>query len=176
MAFQLTQSSGDKSFTPKSSARNIFANRKLLSKLAITLFGSFALAGVRSTSHPILRFCTVSDFISPLQFSSIWLIWCFELDYRVCEFGGDDCVKTPSVEDRTAHKYSSRLVERVGAVYDYLKEPCDLPDLPPVPTKPPSKRTKVLRVGKLGSTSGNNITSSKLSEQQDVKIKKIVFP
>lgn len=97
-------------------------------------------------------------------------------DYRVCEFGGDDCVKTPSVEDRTAHKYSSRLVERVGAVYDYLKDPCSLPDILPV-TRPPNTRKKVLRVGKLGkSSSGNNITISKLMEQQDVKIKKIVFP
>ena len=93
-------------------------------------------------------------------------------DYRVCEFGGDDCVKTPSVEDKTAHKYSSRLVERVSAVYEYLKEPCNLPDIPPVPTKPPSIRKKLLRIGKLGKNSSGNLTIP----QQDVKIKKIVFP
>jgi hypothetical protein len=101
----------------------------------------------------------------------------FHTDYRVCEFGGDDCIKTPSVEDRTAHKYSSRLVERVGAIYDYLKEPCQLNELPAVPTPPPTTRKKLLRIGKLGNKpSGNNITISKLMEQHDVKIKKIVFP
>lgn len=100
------------------------------------------------------------------------------LDYRVCEFGGDDCIKTPSVEDRTAHKYSSRLVERVGAIYEMLKEPCKLSEIPPIPTRPPATRNKMLRIGKLGkNSSGNNMTSSKLFEQQqDVKIKKIVFP
>ncbi len=36
--------------------------------------------------------------------------------YRVCEFGGDDCVNTPSVVDRTAHRYKEQLVERVDAV------------------------------------------------------------
>lgn len=97
--------------------------------------------------------------------------------YRVCEFGGDDCIKSPSVEDKMAHKYGSRLVERVSAIYDYLREPCKLSDIPPVPTRPPTVRKKVLRIGKLGkNSSGNNITISKLMEQHDVKIKKIVFP
>lgn len=59
-------------------------------------------------------------------------------DYRVCEFGGNDCVKTPSVEDKTVHKYGARLIDRVGTVYNNLQKSCKLPDLPPAPTKPQS--------------------------------------
>ncbi|EAA14595.4 AGAP010096-PA, partial [Anopheles gambiae str. PEST] len=62
--------------------------------------------------------------------------------YRVCEFGGDDCIKTPSVVDRTAHRYSNRLLDRVGTVYNYLKDVCSLPDVPRAPTKPPPTRKK----------------------------------
>jgi hypothetical protein len=99
-------------------------------------------------------------------------------DYRVCEFGGDDCIKTVSIEDRTAHKYSSRLVERVNAVYEHLKETCNLSEIPPVPTRPPTVRKKLLRVGKLGlNSSGSNSTIAKtIEEHHSVKIKKIVFP
>ncbi|XP_053960251.1 uncharacterized protein LOC128864555 isoform X1 [Anastrepha ludens] len=50
--------------------------------------------------------------------------------YRVCEFGGNDCIKAPSVVDRTATKYVNRLVERVELVYKHLKKRCDLPALP----------------------------------------------
>lgn len=100
-----------------------------------------------------------------------------QTDYRVCEFGGDDCIKTPSVDDKTAHKYSSRLIERVGAAYEYLKDVCHLPEISPMPTKPPTPRKKVLRIGKLSSSSGSNLTISKLMDSHhDVKIKKIVFP
>ncbi|XP_055546069.1 uncharacterized protein LOC129730620 isoform X2 [Wyeomyia smithii] len=66
--------------------------------------------------------------------------------YRVCEFGGDDCIKSPSVVDRTAHRYSKRLVDRVGTVYNYLKDTCDLPEIPRAPTKPPPTRKKLLKV------------------------------
>lgn len=55
----------------------------------------------------------------------------------MCEFGGDDCIKAPSVVDRTAHKYSDRLVQRVEEIYNQLKRPCNLADLPKVPTRPP---------------------------------------
>jgi len=96
------------------------------------------------------------------------------IDYRVCEFGGNDCIKSPSVEDKTAHKYSARLVERVAAIYDYLKEPCQLGELPPTPTRPPQTQKRNLRIGKLGN-SGGNISIAKLMEQNDVKIKKIVL-
>ncbi|XP_058820002.1 uncharacterized protein LOC131682502 isoform X2 [Topomyia yanbarensis] len=66
--------------------------------------------------------------------------------YRVCEFGGDDCIKSPSVVDRTAHRYSKRLLDRVGTVYNYLKDTCDLPEIPLAPTKPPPTRRKQLKV------------------------------
>lgn len=56
---------------------------------------------------------------------------------KVCEFGGDDCIKAPSVVDRTAHKYSDRLVRRVEEIYNQLKIPCNLSDLPKIPTAPP---------------------------------------
>ncbi|GAB6031050.1 hypothetical protein CHUAL_007864 [Chamberlinius hualienensis] len=33
--------------------------------------------------------------------------------YRICEFGGNDCVKTQSVTDRTLYRYKTSLVQRV---------------------------------------------------------------
>ncbi|CAD7086486.1 unnamed protein product [Hermetia illucens] len=66
--------------------------------------------------------------------------------YRVCEFGGDDCIKAPSLVDRTALKYQRRLLDRVETVYNYLKRPCNLPDIPPPPTRPPPTRKKTLHV------------------------------
>lgn len=57
--------------------------------------------------------------------------------YRVCEYGGSDCIKVPSVVDRTAHKYSDRLVRRVEEIYNQLKIPCNLADLPKIQTPPP---------------------------------------
>lgn len=65
---------------------------------------------------------------------------------KVCEFGGDDCVKTPSTVDRTAHKYSRRLTDRVELMYNKLKTPCKLLNLPPVPTKAPTTRKKIFKV------------------------------
>lgn len=62
---------------------------------------------------------------------------CFCYFQKVCEFGGDDCIKAPSVVDRTAHKYSDRLVRRVEEIYNQLKIPCNLSELPKVPTQPP---------------------------------------
>lgn len=51
-------------------------------------------------------------------------------------------MKAPSVLDRTAHKYSDRLVRRVEEIYNQLKDPCSLADLPKIPTPPPSTTTK----------------------------------
>lgn len=64
----------------------------------------------------------------------------------MCEFGGNDCIKSPSVEDRTTHKYSTRLTDRVGSVYESLKDVCHLPELPVMPTKAPKPREKQLRI------------------------------
>uniref|UniRef100_A0A8D9AU23 Glycosyltransferase family 92 protein n=1 Tax=Cacopsylla melanoneura TaxID=428564 RepID=A0A8D9AU23_9HEMI len=46
--------------------------------------------------------------------------------YRICEFGGNDCIKQKHVEDRTAHRYKTQLVANVEAVYDRLKQRCEL--------------------------------------------------
>lgn len=69
------------------------------------------------------------------------------------------------------HKYSTRLIERVGSVYEALKEVCHLPDLPPMPTKAPKPREKQLRI----KTSKNSSDSVKSLESSNVKIKKIKF-
>ncbi|XP_017835219.2 uncharacterized protein LOC108594527 [Drosophila busckii] len=55
--------------------------------------------------------------------------------YRVCEFGGNDCIKAPSIVDRTTTKYVNRLVQRVDAVYRHLRQRCDLPALPRLPKR-----------------------------------------
>lgn len=55
--------------------------------------------------------------------------------YRVCEFGGEECIKAASVKDKTAQKYSTELVTRVRALYTNLKTKCNLPKLPAVPRK-----------------------------------------
>ena len=57
--------------------------------------------------------------------------------YRVCEFGGEDCIKAASVQDRTAHKYSGELVARVRALYTNWRTACNLPKLPAPPKKKP---------------------------------------
>lgn len=101
--------------------------------------------------------------------------------YRVCEFGGDDCVKSPSLQDRTAHRYSKDLIDRVGAIYDYLKEPCKLPDLPMAPTKPPPTKKRTLQVKskeskkKSHTTNAHSKNSTSNTNQNEIKIKKIVF-
>ncbi|XP_066154609.1 glycosyltransferase family 92 protein F13G3.3-like isoform X2 [Euwallacea fornicatus] len=46
--------------------------------------------------------------------------------YRVCEFGGDDCVKQPSVVDKTAYRYQNDLLEAVRTQYDRNLNACDL--------------------------------------------------
>lgn len=72
--------------------------------------------------------------------------FCISIIVQVCEFGGDDCVKTPSLVDRMAHKYSDRLVQRVEAMYNQLKVPCNLLDLPPVPTRPATTHKKMIHI------------------------------
>lgn len=49
--------------------------------------------------------------------------------YRVCEFGGDDCIKSQSVVDRTAYKYLYRLADAVERMWNELAAKCPLPDL-----------------------------------------------
>ncbi|XP_076763785.1 uncharacterized protein LOC143431133 [Xylocopa sonorina] len=67
--------------------------------------------------------------------------------YRVCEFGGDDCIKTQSVVDRMAYKYKDRLAENVGNTWTDLSAECSLPKLEPVPAlnTPRMKANPVLK-------------------------------
>lgn len=60
--------------------------------------------------------------------------------YRVCEFGGDDCIKTQSVVDRMAYRYKDRLAGNVGKTWADLSSECLLPKLEPVPAI--TQRTK----------------------------------
>lgn len=58
--------------------------------------------------------------------------------YRVCEFGGDDCVKSAHVVDRTAHRYKDRLAAQVSKRWALLKDDCGLGDLFVPPLTPPA--------------------------------------
>lgn len=52
----------------------------------------------------------------------------------MCEFGGDDCIKTASVVDRTAYKYLDKLADKVESVWQELLKECpDMPKLEPAP-------------------------------------------
>ena len=46
--------------------------------------------------------------------------------YRVCEFGGDDCVNAPSQVDQTVHKYQHTLSQNVKKVILKLSDQCKL--------------------------------------------------
>uniref|UniRef100_A0ABD2XMA2 Glycosyltransferase family 92 protein n=1 Tax=Trichogramma kaykai TaxID=54128 RepID=A0ABD2XMA2_9HYME len=61
--------------------------------------------------------------------------------YRVCEFGGDDCVKTASTVDRTAYKYLDKLADRVEATWQQLAKICPgLPELQQPPATMPQQQ------------------------------------
>uniref|UniRef100_A0A1B6MGL9 Glycosyltransferase family 92 protein n=1 Tax=Graphocephala atropunctata TaxID=36148 RepID=A0A1B6MGL9_9HEMI len=53
--------------------------------------------------------------------------------YRVCEFGGDDCVKSASMVDRTLCRYRDRLLRAVGGQWNRSMALCDLPEVTPAP-------------------------------------------
>ena len=76
--------------------------------------------------------------------------------YRVCEFGGDDCVHQSNQVDRTAHKYRHILLENVKKVILKLSDQCKLDYLllnsrnhidPLIPSS----------VGKIGSPGSNRV-------------------
>lgn len=50
--------------------------------------------------------------------------------YRICEFGGNDCVKTANIRDRIAFRYRDRLLYNVKEMWNLLKESCKLPNVP----------------------------------------------
>lgn len=55
--------------------------------------------------------------------------------YRICEFGGNDCIKTASTVDTTAFRYRDRLVAAVRGQHERLKASCQLHDFPALPKK-----------------------------------------
>ncbi|XP_017785039.1 PREDICTED: uncharacterized protein LOC108568453 [Nicrophorus vespilloides] len=55
--------------------------------------------------------------------------------YRICEFGGDDCINTASTIDTTAFRYKQRLVQSVTNRYNVFKSQCNLYELPPPPER-----------------------------------------
>ncbi|XP_031355186.1 uncharacterized protein LOC116179532 [Photinus pyralis] len=63
--------------------------------------------------------------------------------YRICEFGGDDCIKTASTVDQTAFRYRKSLVSAVKNSYEFFKDTCGLRDLTPPTTN--SRFLKILR-------------------------------
>lgn len=50
--------------------------------------------------------------------------------YRVCEFGGNDCVKALSSVDHTAYRYRQRLTAAVTSQFRRLQERCHLQEPP----------------------------------------------
>ncbi|XP_065356787.1 uncharacterized protein LOC135951130 [Calliphora vicina] len=95
--------------------------------------------------------------------------------YRVCEFGGNDCIKAPSMVDRTATKYVNRLVERVYSVYRHLKDKCDLPPLPPIPKPaPPPKLEMKPIIRKVTNDKSVNKNDELIKRTADKKIDKLV--
>ncbi|CAG9773807.1 unnamed protein product [Ceutorhynchus assimilis] len=67
--------------------------------------------------------------------------------YRICEFGGNDCIKTASVVDRTAYRYSESLSQSVREQYDRLKTKCGLSDPSEAPTQVFHKILQMLKTG-----------------------------
>lgn len=64
--------------------------------------------------------------------------------YRICEFGGDDCIKTSSVVDKTAYRYKNILTEAVRMQYDRLRLKCQLSSLKLPSTRVLSKLVNLL--------------------------------
>lgn len=65
--------------------------------------------------------------------------------YRICEFGGDDCINTASTIDNTAYRYKDQLIANVKAKFQGYKVPCQLPELPPPPERGFEKLLKIFK-------------------------------
>ncbi|KAB7495859.1 hypothetical protein Anas_06873, partial [Armadillidium nasatum] len=48
--------------------------------------------------------------------------------YRVCEFGGDDCVRNPRTTDMSMYRYKDRLVDQFTGKLSILTQTCHLED------------------------------------------------
>ncbi|CAH0563496.1 unnamed protein product [Brassicogethes aeneus] len=55
--------------------------------------------------------------------------------YRICEFGGNDCVKTASAVDKTTYRYKDRMVSMVKQQFNHMKSQCHLRDLDDQPSR-----------------------------------------
>ncbi|XP_050311085.1 beta-1,4-galactosyltransferase galt-1 [Anthonomus grandis grandis] len=67
--------------------------------------------------------------------------------YRICEFGGNDCIKTASVVDQTAYRYLEGLTKAVRRRYEQLKQKCGLSKPKEAPTKMFHKILQMLKTG-----------------------------
>ncbi|CAB4066797.1 unnamed protein product [Lepeophtheirus salmonis] len=90
----------------RASARDqsIFVFLEISKRLGIILFGNFVSSNGKSLNVP-----TELGFLH---------------HYRVCEFGGDDCINTPSVVDKTVYKYKDLLIKNVEKVFESLHSKC----------------------------------------------------
>lgn len=64
--------------------------------------------------------------------------------YRVCEFGGDQCTKSPSIIDKSAHIFGQKLAIRVAEVLQSVASKCQL-DL-----------KKILKYDETNNSNGNS--------------------
>ncbi|KAG8242983.1 hypothetical protein J6590_054032 [Homalodisca vitripennis] len=53
--------------------------------------------------------------------------------YRLCESGGNNCINSPSVLDRTLYRYRSRLLMAVGNQWNQSMALCNLPEVTSAP-------------------------------------------
>ncbi|KMY90077.1 uncharacterized protein LOC6732193 isoform X1 [Drosophila simulans] len=96
--------------------------------------------------------------------------------YRVCEFGGNDCIKAPSIVDRTTTKYVNRLVQRVDAVYRHLRQRCDLPALPPLLKTKENPQEKPLEMTKEKAKENTNDKTKEKHQEKPKENPKLLEP
>ena len=73
-------------------------------------------------NHFIWEFFRGSNLNVPTKFGYLH-------HYRVCEFGGDDCIHTDNHVDRTMFYFRDKLVKQVNAVVHKLSERCQVENL-----------------------------------------------
>ena len=70
-------------------------------------------------NHFIWEFHHGSSFNVPTKYG-------YMHHYRVCEFGGDDCIKDNNHVDRTMFKYRDRLISKINDVVEMFSNQCQL--------------------------------------------------
>lgn len=66
--------------------------------------------------------------------------------YRVCEFGGDDCIKTASTVDTKAYRYRERLLSTVSYKFTDLQRQCNLSELAKPAKRNSTPQQKVVKI------------------------------